>query len=532
MIKNEFHLRIFALFSCLFLIISPSQAEERSLHLADHFPVDTQIYAESEISSLANIDSFIKRWLRIFSEGEAVLFSLVDGINSVIPGSQQPATTANFLGNRVAFGIAEFELATSTQLLALEIINRELARHWLEESLAAELENGALLHIELPQGVNRYQPESELLGTAYEIHEDVLLIASAAKAFRDVGESTLWENERLLSSYEKLPLLYYPSILLLEGETLLLRALGEAMVNPTIAEILPPLGRNWLTLIDALGDAAVGFRPIAGTQLFEVVLAIQTQPGHSDSLPKIEFSSVPQDELRIDYTLPSPQDTALVLLGNNLGADVDQLLTTITSWSGWLASVDALPDDLFWLTTLKTILSFALRTTSELDWEKDLLEWMRGPYELTLKEGPPNFSLKSRSVNPMKTEASFQQLRETLNFYDPINDVFTPSLELPSSWEMNTLELQLFTDGQWAHLRQVPSEAPFPDQVNDSNIHRYLNHRLPNSQLFLFLEGEKLTEWAHAIDPSLANIIELGEMAISLQWQEPIIMIQWLYSMD
>ena len=494
--------------------------------------MDTQIYAESEISSLATIDSFIQRWLRIFSENGAILFSLENGLISVFPGSRQPATTADFLGNRVAFGIAEFELATSTQLLALEIVNHELARHWLEESLATELENGALLHIELPQGVNRYQPESVLLGTAYEIHEDVLLIASAAKAFRDVGEPTIWENERLLSSYEQLPMLDYPAILLLEGETLLLRALGEAMVNPTIAEILPPLGRNWLNLIDALGDAAVGFRPIAGTQLFEVILAIQNQPGQSDSLPKIEFSSLTQDELRIDFALPSPQDTALVLLGNNLGADVDQLLTTITSWSGWLASVDALPDDLIWLTTLKTLLSFALRTTSELDWEKDLLEWMRGPYVLTLKEGPPNFSLQTRSVNPLKTKASFQQLKESLNFYDPINDVFSPSLELPSSWEMNTLELQLFTDGQWAHLRQLPSDASVPDQELDSNIDRYLNHRLPSSQLFLFLEGGKLAEWAYAIDPSLANIKELGEMAISLQWQAPIIMIQWLYSMD
>ena len=525
-------MKIFALYSCLFLIISPSQAEERSLHLADHFPVDTQIYAESEISSLATIDSFIERWLRIFSENGADLFSLENGLNSVIPGSRQPATTADFLGNRVAFGIAEFELATSTQLLALEIVNPELARHWLEESLAAEIENGALLHIELPQGVNRYQPESELLGTAYEIHEDVLLIASAAKAFRDVGEPTLWENERLLASYEQLPMLDYPAILLLKGETLLLRALGEAMVNPTIAEILPPLGRNWLTLIEALGDAAVGFRPIPGTQLFEVVLAIQIQPGQSDNLPKIEFSSVTQDELSIDFAFPSPQDTALVLLGNNLGADVDQLLTTITSWSGWLASVDALPDDLLWLTTLKTILSFALRTSSELDWGKDLLEWLRGPYVLTLKERPPNFSLQTRTANPMKTESSFQQLKETLNFYDPINDVFTPSLELPSSWEMNTLELQLFTDGQWAHLRQLPSDASVPDQELDSNIYRYLNHRLPSSQLFLFLKGEKLDEWAYANDPSLANIKELGDMAISLQWHAPIIMIQWLYSMD
>ena len=525
-------MKIFALLSCLFLIINPSHAEELPLHLANHFPVDTQIYAESEISSLVTIDSFIQRWLRIFSDDGEILFSLEDGLNSVIPGNRQLATTANFLGNRVALGIAEFELATSTQLLALEITSNELARHWLEESLAAELENGALLHIELPQGVNRYQPESELLGTAYEIHEDVLLIASAAKAFRDVGEPTLWENERLLSSFEKLPMRDYPSILLLEGETLLLRALGEAMGNPAIAEILPPLGRNWLTLIDALGDAAVGFRPVVGTQLFEVVLTIQTKPGQSDSLPKIEFSSVTQDELSINPVIQFPQDTALMLLGNNLGADVDQLLTTIASWSGWLASINALPDDLVWLPTLKTMLSFALRTTSELDWEKDLLEWMRGPYELELKDEPPNFSLKTQSVNPSKTERSFQQLKGSLNFYDPINDMFIPSFELPSSWEIDTLELQLFTDGQWVHLRQAPSDALAPNQEIDSNIPRYLNHRLPNSQLFLFLEGEKLVEWAYAIDPSLANINELGEMAISLQWQEPIITIQWLFSMD
>lgn len=525
-------MKTFALLSCLFLIIIPSQAEELPLHLANHFPLDTQIYAESEISSLVTIDSFIQRWLRIFSDDGEILFSLEDGLNSIIPGNQQPATTANFLGNRVALGVAEFELATSTQLLALEITNKELARHWLEESLAAELENGSLLHIELPQGINRYQPESELLGTAYEIHEDVLLIASAAKAFRDVGEPTFWENERLVSSYEKLPLRDYPSILLLEGETLLLRALGEAMVNPAIAEILPPLGRNWLTLIDALGDAAVGFRPIVGTQLFEVVLTIQTKPSQSNSLPKIEFSSATQDELSIDPAIQLPQDTALLLFGNNLGTDIDQLLTTITSWSGWLAFINALPDDLVWLTTLKTLLSFALRTTSELDWEKDLLDWMRGPYELELKDEPPYFSLRTLSVNPLKTEASFRQLKGSLNFYDPINDMFIPSFELPSSWEINTLELQLFTDGQWAHLRQAPSDALVPNQEIDSNTHRYINHRLPNSQLFLFLEGEKLVEWAYAIDPSLANINELGEMAISLKWQEPIITAQWLFSMD
>ena len=520
------------LLSCLFLLLGQSEAAERSLQLAHHFPMNTQIYAESKISSLTTIDTFIQRWLWVFSGSESLVLSLEDGLAAAFPGNREPIMAANFLGNRVAIGIAEFEQATSTQLLALKIDDSESARQWLEEALAVELQNGSLRQNALPQGAVRYQPDSELLGTAYEIHDDVLLIASAVTAFRTAGEPTLRENSRLLSAFTELPALDYPAILLLEGEMLLLRALGEAMAQPAIANILPPLGRNWLTLIAALGDAAVGFRPIAGTQLFEVVLAIQSRPSPPGNLPTLEFPSDPQDVLRIDTASQFPYDTALLILGHNLGADVEQLLGTISAWAGWFASYNALPDELAWLTTLETLLPFALRTTAQLSWDLDLLEWMRGPYEIVLRDEPPEFSLKTLSASPAKTKAVFQQLKEALDFYDPSDDVFQPAIALPASWGNDTLELQLFMAGQWAHLRQLPANILSANPPVHPTLHQYGIHRLPGSQLFLFLAGEKLEDWAAAIDPSLANLKDLGELALSLQWQEPIFMIQFLFMKD
>ena len=102
----------------------------------------------------------------------------------------------------------------------------------LEQALAPELASGALRRISQPDGSLRYLTTSVLLGTAYELRADALLIATAASALLTEGAPTLLENERLLAAYANLPAADYEAALLIEGEVLLLRAPGRSVREP------------------------------------------------------------------------------------------------------------------------------------------------------------------------------------------------------------------------------------------------------------------------------------------------------------
>lgn len=510
------------------------RATESPLQLATHFPTSTQIYAESELTSLAILDSFWQRFLPLFGE-EGNPFSLEKGLATILPDGLHPYEAASIYGNRVALGIADFELATSSQLLALEIVDPITARQLLEEAFAPELAGGSLRRIVQQNGNVRYLPESTLLGISYELRSNALLIASAAKAMRNEGEPSLLENERLLAAHDNLPPAEYETLLLVDGEALLLRALGEALVNPTLAEILPSLGRNWLTLITALGDGAIGLRRVSENQQYEIILAIRPIPNTTATFPRIEFTTVPQDEVTIDPTSQIPENTALALLGENLGTDVDQLVATIAAWAGWLTAADALPTDLGWLPTLDILLPLALRALTGLDLEEDLLSWMRGDYLLILEEQPPNFTLVSHSTDPVLTKITFENLRNSLDFYDPETDVFRPPLALPLAWVNRELALQLLIADKVAILKHVSAPVPATAPANTVNINTnvsLLTHRLPGSQLLLYFDAMHLANWLEAFDPALARIDALGRNAFALRWQDGLFTVQWLFSIE
>lgn len=530
-------MKYIAILSCVLLMFSLSHAEEQRLSLAHFFPQETQIYAESDFHSLAAIDALIEDLLRLFSaeEGsadEGAPFSLQDGWSALLPGDDSPAIWAERLGDRVALGIADFALATSTQLLALEITDFEDTRQLLEETLAAELTDGSFQRRILPGDAVRYQPESELLGIAYEIHADVLLIASASKAFRADGEATLWQNDALIRAYENGANDDPDAILLVDGEALLLRALGEAMAQPVFADGLPDLGQNWPVLIDAIGDAMLAFRQIDDTHLYEIVLNVSTNPNITESFPRIDHSWQIEDQMHIptDWTLPS--DTALAIIGNDLGADIEQLIATISAWAGWLNANGSLPMNLAWLVTLETLLPWLIRSETGLEWERDLLSWMRGPYVGMMKDEPPHFSLISGSEDSRATTSAFQQLRETLTFYDPDEAVYRPPLAMPPSWGSAPLEIHLRWDGQQAQLHTMPRRNPLSEPEPDAAIHHFLKHRLPAAQLWLYLNGERFADWAITIDPSFGVIQMLGEMSFTLRWDRPVFTIQWLFMIE
>ncbi|MCY4106823.1 MAG: hypothetical protein OXG02_08985 [Chloroflexi bacterium] len=526
-------MKSFAILFCLFIVFSQSHAQEPGLSLARHFPQETQIYAESEFHSLAAIDAFSERLWALVSANESLPFSLHEGWSALLPGEASPATWAERLGDRVALGIADFAMATSTQLLALEITDFEATRQWLDDSLAAELSEGSIQRLVLPGRAVRYQPESELLGIAYEIHADVLLIASASKAFRAEDEATLWQNDALIRAYENGTTDGAAAILLVDGEALLLRALGEAMAQPAIAGSLPPLGQNWPVLIDAIGDAVLTFRHMAESQLYEIILNVTTNPKVEESFPSVEFSWLPEDELQLPTDWSLPPGTALAVSGNDLGNDLDQWMATISAWAGWLADSESLPPNLAWLATLETWLPWLIRSETGLEWESDLRAWMRGPYLALWEDEPPHFSLITRSVDSRAAETAFQQLRATLDFYDPGEAVFRPPLSLPPAWGSTPLAIHLQWDGQQAHLHATTEGNPSTEESGpDAAIHRFLNHRLPAAQLWLYLNGARLADWASAIDPSLGIIETLGDMSFALRWDWPVFTIQWLFESE
>ena len=519
-----------ALLLCILLLSGRTRANEGPLQLARHFPANTQIYAESDLSALATLDSLLLRFLQPFiAAGD--LFSLEESLIAIVPGGLPPTEGAGIYGARVAIGVAQFELATSTQLLALEIRDPTAARQLLEQALAPELASGALRRISQPDGSLRYLTTSVLLGTAYELRADALLIATAASALLTEGAPTLLENERLLAAYANLPAADYEAALLIEGEVLLLRALGEAFVNPTLAKLLPPLGRRWPALISALGDGAFGLRRVGDDGLHQIDLAIRPRPDDAAGFPTIDFTAAPVDTITLELAPQIAAESALALIGSNLGADVDQLIATVAGWSGWLATADALPADLGWLPAIEALLPLALRALTELDLQEDLLAWLRGDYALILADEPPNFTLVSNSADPAATASTFEQLRASLEFYDPATDTFQPPLALPPAWAKSELALQLHIDGALASLKQGPIArlTKMPNTTSDDETKAaLLAHRLPGAQLLLYLDGARLATWLEAFDPTLARLDALGQAALSLRWRDGVFALRLL----
>ena len=386
--------------------------------------------------------------------------------------------------------------------------------------------------ISQPAGSLRYLPASALLGTAYELRADALLISTAASALLAEGAPTLLENERLLAAYADLPAADYEAVLLIEGEALLLRALGEAFVNPTLAKLLPPLGRRWPVLISALGDGALGLRRIGDDELHQIDLVVRPRPNDTAGFPTIDFTTAPEDMITLNLTSRIDVESALALFGSNLGTDVDQLIATIAGWASWLAAVDALPADLGWLPAIEALLPLALRALTELDLQKDLLAWLRGDYALILADKPPNFSLVSDSIDPAVAASTFEQLRASLDFYEPETDTFRPPLVLPSAWATSELALQLQIDASLALLMQeAATHLPATPAIaisDDQTVAALLAHRLPDAQLLLYLDGARLAGWLEAFEPTLARLDALGQVALSLRWQDGVFALRLL----
>lgn len=505
--------------------------EDSPLRLARLFPRHTQIYAESEISALASLDELLGRLAHPFlpaEDGQGL--SLRASLDALLPGDVSLKEQSTLFGERIALGIARFELATSTQLLAIEIRDAGELRRLLDEALAEQLAEGELRVDESEQGRRRYLPASALLGSAYEIRADALLIASAASAFLAEDEATLRENQRLLAAHANLPAPPYDGVLLVDGEALLLRALGEALVDPALGELLPPLGRRWPMLIAALGDGALGFQRADADQPHRIDLALRPRPVAGADFPAISHAALPQDAIAAPMMAAIPAAPALALFGRNLGADIEQFLATITGWSGWLAAADALREDLLILPHLRSLLALALQTAAGLALEADLLAHLRGDYALYLSERLPDFALLSESADHGATAATFAQLRNSLEFYDAASDHFRPPLALPANWPAESLALWLGWQGETAVLRHgLPSAAPGnPSFRENRSAMALVKARLPNSQTLLYLDGARLRDWLAAIDPALGTLAGLGEAALSLRWQEGVFALRLL----
>ena len=184
-----------------------------------------------------------------------------------------------------------------------------------------------------------------------------------------------------------------------------------------------------------------------------------------------------------------------------------------------------------WLPAIDALLPLALRTLTELDLQEDLLAWLRGDYALILTDEPPNFTLVSNSADPAATASTFEQLRASLEFYDPATDTFRPLLALPPAWAKSELALQLHIDGALASLKQGPIArlTKMPNTTSDDETKAaLLAHRLPGAQLLLYLDGARLATWLEAFDPTLARLDALGQAALSLRWRDGVFALRLL----
>ena len=499
------------------------------LRLAHLFPQNTQIYAESDLSALNSLDVLLRRLSQpLLPAADGQGLSLRGSLEALLPG--EISLQAHLFGDHIALGIARFELATSTQLLAIEIRDPAALRQLLDEALADRLATGELRIVDEAADRRRYMPASALLGSAYEIGADALLIASAASAFRPEGEPSLRDNQRLLATREDLPAPPYDATLLIDGEALLLRALGEALADPLLADLLPPLGRRWPNLIAAVGDGALGFRKGRADQPHRIDLAIRPRPVPGADFPAISYPAPPLDVISASLAAEIPSAPALALFGRHLGADIDQLLATVSGWANWLAAADALRDDLQILPRLRSLLALALRASAGLALDADLLAHLRGDYAFYLNERPPGFALLSESADREEIAAAFAQLRSSLAFYDASRDRFRPSLALPAIWPAQSLALWLGWQGEYAGISHEPwSAAPDrPSFRDDQTAMALVAARLPGSQLLLYLDGARLRKWLLALDPGLAPLAGLGEAAFSFRWQDGIFALRLL----